>query len=62
MRQTRCIDNIECPCCGHKFDGQTAINGDMDCLSVDVHCPKCKKPLDISISVEYMATERGEDD
>lgn len=64
MKQTTCIDDIKCPACGHKFDGASAINGDMDCMSADVSCPACGVGLDIMISVEYTATvregERGE--
>ncbi len=54
MKQTRCIDDIICPYCGIKFDGEQAINGDMDASIVI--CPKCKREMEISISVEYMAT------
>lgn len=61
MKQTRCIDDIECPYCHHKFDGERAINGDMDCMGVDVHCPECEKLMEVSISVEYIATEIEED-
>lgn len=53
--QTTCIDDIICPHCGHRFDGQRAINGDMDCMS-EVHCPECRREMEISISVEYTAT------
>lgn len=62
MRQTTCIDNIECPNCGHKFDGAAAVNYDMSCLSTTAVCPECGAELDVSVSVEYMATwwEKGE--
>ena len=55
QNQTTCIDDIICPYCGHKFDGEKAINGDMDCL-INPECPKCKRKMEVSISVEYMAT------
>ena len=53
--QTKCIDDIICPNCGHKFDGRDAINADMDCMS-NIFCPNCNGEMEISISVEYMAT------
>jgi hypothetical protein len=52
--QTICIDDCECPYCGHKFNGSNACNANMDCQSVE--CPKCKREMDVSISVEYMCT------
>jgi len=55
VNQTRCIDDCICPHCGHKFDGQRAINGDMDCM-IHVFCPECNKEMEVSISVEYMCT------
>ena len=55
MKQTVCIDDIECPYCGCKFDGQKAINNNLDCMSVD--CPECGREMDIMVSVEYTATE-----
>lgn len=56
LRQTKNIDDIVCPYCGYKFDGQTALNGDMDCMST-VNCPNCNDEMTIMISVEYTATE-----
>jgi len=61
IKQTTCIDNIKCPICGHLFNGQEAINGDMDCMSQDVYCPNCGVYMDIDISVEYMATVETDD-
>lgn len=60
MKQSTCVDDIRCPRCGHKFDGASAINYDMSCMSTDVVCPKCGAELDILISVEYTATLAGE--
>lgn len=52
--QTKCIDYCICPYCGHKFDGETACNGNMDCKSVI--CPECEKDIHIDLSIEYMCT------
>jgi ParB family chromosome partitioning protein len=54
QKQTKCIDDIICPYCKHKFDGSDACNGDMDALTAI--CPECDKEMEVSISVEYMAT------
>ena len=54
IKQTITVDDIECPYCGHTFDGSDAVNGDMDCTGVE--CPSCNKHMEIMISVEYMAT------
>jgi uncharacterized protein (UPF0212 family) len=53
--QTKCIDDIICPHCGHKFEGQRALNYDMCCM-LNVFCPECNREMEIMISVEYMAT------
>jgi sarcosine oxidase delta subunit len=53
--QTQCIDDIICPYCGYKFEGERAVNGDMDCM-LNIFCPECNGEMEISISVEYMAT------
>ncbi len=52
--QTICVDDCICVQCGNNFDGRTATDGDMDCLTVT--CPKCHKEMYVSISVEYMCT------
>lgn len=62
MRETSCVDDIECPGCGHKFDGASAVNYDMSLMSTAVVCPNCEVPLDIMISVLYTATVTREEE
>lgn len=52
--QTKCIDYCICPYCGHKFDGEEALNWDM-CVR-NIICPKCEKEMEVSFSIEYMCT------
>jgi len=60
--ETKCIDNCICPYCGHEFNGQRAINNDLDTRLID--CPKCEKEMEVWTSVEYMCVaindEEGE--
>jgi len=55
MRYTNGIDSIECPYCGHTFNGREACNGDMDCSCVT--CPACEEDMFISMCIEYLAEE-----
>lgn len=52
--ETKCIDYCICPYCGHKFNGQRAMNSDMDRGSIT--CPQCEKDMNVNISIEYMCT------
>ncbi|OMF54700.1 hypothetical protein BK138_16215 [Paenibacillus rhizosphaerae] len=52
--ETMTIDNCQCVYCGHVFNGRSACNGDMDRQTVT--CPKCRKLMFVSISVEYTCT------
>lgn len=52
--QTKCIDDRICPYCGHRFDGEKAMNYKM--FEPIITCPKCEKEIDVSISVEYLCT------
>jgi len=54
-KQTKCIDYCICPYCGYKFDGNNALNANMD--STSTTCPDCSKDMSVSVSVEYMCTE-----
>ena len=58
--ETKCIDNCICPYCGHEFDGQRAINNDLDTRLID--CPKCEKEMEVWTSVEYMCVTIDDDD
>ena len=49
--ETVMVDDCQCVYCGHIFDGRNACNADMDCKCVT--CPKCKKEMEVYISVEY---------
>jgi len=49
--ETANIDDCVCVYCGHKFDGQIAINNDLDTSIVE--CPKCNKEMKVLLSVEY---------
>ena len=51
MKETKNIDNCVCVYCGHKFDGQTAIDNNLDEIIID--CPKCGKQMYVLMSVEY---------
>lgn len=51
VEETNNIDDCECVYCGHKFDGQTAINKDLD--TERVLCPKCNKEMRVLLSVAY---------
>ena len=53
MKQTSCLDNIECPYCGETFDGLKATNYDSSCNHVE--CPYCDKAFEIAQSIEYIA-------
>lgn len=53
MKETYCTDSIECPYCGHKFDGKDATNYDSSCGSVS--CPACEKHMTIFQSVTFTA-------
>ena len=53
MKETVCTDSIECPYCGHKFDGKDATNYDSSCGSVS--CPACEKYITIFQSVTFTA-------
>lgn len=55
MKQTKTIDNIECPSCGCEFDGAEAINYDIS-NSHTVSCPRCSRKMSVDVSVEYLAT------
>ena len=52
--QTKCIDDCICPYCGHKFDGQNALNYDMS--REWAFCPSCNKEMKVEVSIEYMCT------
>lgn len=51
VEETTNIDNCECVYCGHKFDGQSAINNNLD--TGTVICPNCKNEMRVLLSVTY---------
>jgi len=53
MKQTESVDNIECPYCGHLFNGAEATNYDVN--GTGVECPNCKKEMYVIQMVTYTA-------
>lgn len=49
--ETISVDDIECPWCGKKFDGENATNYDTSCNYVK--CPECGKGICVMQSIEY---------
>jgi len=50
--ETVSVDTCICPYCGHEFNGQRAINNNLDVRIID--CSKCRKEMEVYPSVEYM--------
>ena len=48
--ETISVDDIECPWCGKKFDGENATNYDTSCNYVK--CPECGKGICVMQSIE----------
>lgn len=53
MKETKRVDDIECPYCGHIFDGGRATN--YDTTKNGVECPSCGKEIYVMQCVEYTA-------
>lgn len=58
--ETISVDDIECPWCGKKFDGENATNYDTSCNYVK--CPECGKGICVMQSIEYTCYRQADQD